>query len=190
MKRKTETLRVRSFAWAAGGLALVLLLFAGCPTTDSLYGQAYLKFLERDEAQALKLLSAIIEKDARYVPAYILEAAIFETRGDWNRTEAILLQAKKTASASPVVCFNLGNIYFKKGEFAKAVDEYTRALELNPGFNEAYINRANARLKLGDLPAALKDYETFLSNTKGDYPNVRALVNLLRQDLALAPATR
>ena len=42
-------------------------------------------------------------------------------------------------------------------------------------------------MKIRDYPAALDDYEKFLSLTGKDYPNVRELVKLLRRDLGLGP---
>jgi len=172
---------------ACGALLALLLVLAGCPSVNGMYGEAYSRYVSRDEAGALALLDKIIEKDGRYVPAYVLKAAIYETRGDWNKSEEVLAAARETATPSAVVCFNLGNIQFKKGEFKKAVDEYTRALALDPSLEAAYVNRANALMGAGEHGAALKDYETFLGLTKKDYPNVKSLVKLLRAELGTEP---
>ena len=174
-------------ALAAAAVTTLIAVLSGCPSTDNLYGQAYSHFTRREEDKALALLARIIERDARYTPAYLLRSTILEVRGDWAGAEQALRDAEEHASPSPVVNFNLGNIHFKRGEYDKAVDEYSRALRINPGFTEAYINRANARMKLRDYPAALDDYEKFLSLTGKDYPNVRELVKLLRRDLGLGP---
>ncbi|MBN2353705.1 MAG: tetratricopeptide repeat protein [Spirochaetales bacterium] len=187
MKRNDPRRLTLRKAAALTALSLLLLVLAACPTVNGMYGEAYSLYVNRDESGALSLLDKIIEKDGSYVPAYVLKAAIYETRGDWNASEEILAAAQKTATPSSVVCFNLGNILFKKGEFRKAADEYTRALELDPALEAAYVNRANARLGLGEREAALKDYETFLGLTKKDYPNVKALVKLLRRELGKEP---
>jgi tetratricopeptide (TPR) repeat protein len=169
---------------AVCALLLCLASFlAGCPTVAGMYGEAYYQYLGHDESRALGLLEQIIAKDARYTPAYVLEAAIYETRGDWNKSEETLRLAQQAGPPSPIVCFNLGNVYFKKADYRKAVDEYTRALALNPAFAEAYLNRANAHMDLKEYEAALRDYESFLGLAKEDNPNVRALVKLLREDL-------
>jgi tetratricopeptide (TPR) repeat protein len=188
MKRFSKKRSHGRFLLFAAVLGFFLLLFSGCPTTNGLYGQAYLHFVNRDEARALELLGRIIEREARYTPAYVLEAAIYEGRGNWNKSEEILLAAQKQAPPSPVVCFNLGNIYFKKGEYRQAADQYSRALTFNPGFTEAYINRANSLMAAADYEAALRDYEKFLSLAPKEYPNVRELVRLLRRELKLDPA--
>jgi tetratricopeptide (TPR) repeat protein len=51
-----------------------------------------------------------------------------------------------------------GNLAFASGDFQKAVDEYTAALELQPSFKEAYQKRAEAYLKSGNTPKAVDDY--------------------------------
>ena len=168
-------------------LAVLVLSLTGCPSTDNLYGQAYSHYTRRDEARALELLSLIIERDERYVPAYVLQSTIYETRGDWAAAEQALRAAEEKAPPSPVVSFNLGNIHFKKGEYGKAVEKYTRSIQINTSFNEAYINRANAHMKLKEYPDALRDYEKFLSLPGKEYTNVRELVKVLRRDLGLGP---
>jgi tetratricopeptide (TPR) repeat protein len=168
-------------------LTALTLVLTGCPSTNNLYGQAYSHFTQREEEKALELLARIIAQDARYTPAYVLQSTIYETRGDWSGAEQSLRAAEDKAPPSPVVSFNLGNIYFKKGDYGRAVEQYSRAVNLNPVFIEAYINRANARMQLKDYPAALADYEKFLALTGKEYPNVRDLVKLLRRDLGLGP---
>jgi tetratricopeptide (TPR) repeat protein len=44
------------------------------------------------------------------------------------------------------------------GDSRKAIPEFDRALELNPNFRSAYVNRANARLRLVQIKAALDDF--------------------------------
>ena len=169
-------------------LSVLVVTLTGCPSTNNLYGQAFSLYTKHDEARALELLNRIIERDARYVPAYVLKSTIYQTRGDWTAAEQALLTAEQKAPPSPVVNFNLGNIYFLQGEFNKAVESFTRAVQINPAFNEAYINRANAYMKLKDYPAALADYEKFLSLTGKEYDNVRRLVILLRRELGKGAA--
>ena len=52
-----------------------------------------------------------------------------------------------------------GNKYFRQEEYAAAVQYYDRAINLNPGFAEAYNNRGIAKAKLGQYEAAITDYD-------------------------------
>jgi protein O-GlcNAc transferase len=171
---------------AIGGLALVCAL-AACPSTDALYGRAYMHYTKREEAEALRLLAQIIEKDSRYTAAYVLESVIYQARGDWTGAEKALRAAGDKAPGSPVVSFNLGNVLFKAGEFRKAAAEYSKALAVNPAFAEAFLNRANAWMKLAEYKKALDDYEQFLDLSGEKHENVQALTKLLRQELGVAP---
>ena len=46
-----------------------------------------------------------------------------------------------------------------RGEFVSAIKDYDTAIHLAPDFADAYINRGDAREKLGDLEGAIKDYD-------------------------------
>eukprot|EP01123_Difflugia_compressa_P004587 TRINITY_DN16028_c0_g1_i1.p1 TRINITY_DN16028_c0_g1~~TRINITY_DN16028_c0_g1_i1.p1 ORF type:complete len:587 (-),score=151.01 TRINITY_DN16028_c0_g1_i1:105-1865(-) len=50
-----------------------------------------------------------------------------------------------------------GNDFFKKGQFAQAVDRYSEAIKRDPGNYVLYTNRATALTKLGAFGDALKD---------------------------------
>ena len=52
---------------------------------------------------------------------------------------------------------NLGNDFYRLGQYEKAVDYYAKALELNPSLTESYFNRALAYARLGDYDSALAD---------------------------------
>ena len=40
--------------------------------------------------------------------------------------------------------YNRGIAYGDKGEYDKAIEDYSKAIELNPEYAEAYNNRGNA----------------------------------------------
>ncbi len=52
-----------------------------------------------------------------------------------------------------------GNDYFDTGDYERAVEAFTKALELRPGEPGVLVNRANARMMLGDNQGALADYD-------------------------------
>ncbi|HOZ70556.1 MAG TPA: tetratricopeptide repeat protein [Chitinophagaceae bacterium] len=53
---------------------------------------------------------------------------------------------------------NSGDEKFKKNDFTGAIQDFTKAIELNPNFSNAYFNRALSRNKLQDFPGAISDY--------------------------------
>lgn len=53
---------------------------------------------------------------------------------------------------------NRGIARFNLEQYAEAVNDFNRAIELNPVFTQAYNNRGNARYKLNDYQGAMADY--------------------------------
>ncbi len=59
--------------------------------------------------------------------------------------------------------FDLAFSYQGEGEYQKAIRHYTKAIELNPGAPEAYINRAAAYASTSEFDLALRDLEASLA---------------------------
>lgn len=72
-----------------------------------------------------------------------------------------------------------GNVHFNQGEYKKALDSYTQALELQPGYKACLVQRSKCYLRLGDPDAALRDAEESLAEdkeyNKGLYQKAEAL---------------
>ena len=70
--------------------------------------------------------------------------------------------------------YNKGAELSGDGQYAEAVDEYTRALELDDELVDAYINRGNAYINLAQYEAAVADLDSAIAL---DHENTIALVN-------------
>ena len=55
-----------------------------------------------------------------------------------------------------------GYIYFRKGDYKTAIQQYTATVNTNPRYANAYCDRATAHLRSGNYKAALDDYATAL----------------------------
>lgn len=53
--------------------------------------------------------------------------------------------------------FNRGNIYCKNEKYLSALDEYDKAINIEPEFAEAYYNRGLVRILLNDIEGGAKD---------------------------------
>lgn len=78
---------------------------------------------------------------------------------------------------------NEGNIFIKKQDYAKAVDLYTRAIELDENHSIYFSNRALAHLKLDNFQSSLNDCEKALTldptNLKAHHRRGLAYIGLL-----------
>jgi tetratricopeptide (TPR) repeat protein len=120
-------------------------------------------FLANRPQEALPLLEAAFAEDPAHVKAalYLGTVYIQLNRND----EAIAVFRKilpRSGNQSALVAFNLGNVYFIKGESVFAEQFYTQAVQADPAYAPAWLNRANARIKNGDLRGAIPDYEQYL----------------------------
>jgi tetratricopeptide (TPR) repeat protein len=57
----------------------------------------------------------------------------------------------------PVALFNHGTSYADKGQYDKAISDYTKAIEINPRFAEAYNNRWGTYFHKGEYEKAWDD---------------------------------
>ncbi|SRR5258708_97428 len=70
--------------------------------------------------------------------------------------------------------FNLGNYDYESGNCGKAISEYTKSIQLNPKYPQAYNNRAYTYMRMRNYSAALSDLNKALE-LKPDY--IQALMN-------------
>jgi tetratricopeptide (TPR) repeat protein len=65
---------------------------------------------------------------------------------------------------------NRGIAYAGKHQYEQAVQDYSRAIGLNPKFDKAYVNRGNAYWHLGKYEVSFADYQTAIKLNPAD-PN-------------------
>jgi len=64
--------------------------------------------------------------------------------------------------------YNRGLAYTKLNQHEQAMEDYDRAIALNPNFAEAYYNRGNAYAKLNQPERAIKDYDRAIALNPND----------------------
>ena len=85
-------------------------------------------------------------------------------RRNLESTEGIEALERITSEDPEVIdaWFMLGNEYFKRREYERAIANFLRALELKPGYDLAVINMANAYRRLGEDDKAMEGYRRFM----------------------------
>ena len=57
---------------------------------------------------------------------------------------------------------NRSSVFVDKGEYEAAIEDCTRAIEINPTYANAYANRAGAYYRLGNIKQTILDLEKYL----------------------------
>jgi tetratricopeptide (TPR) repeat protein len=87
-----------------------------------------------------------------------LRIALAEQRKGIQAKAKVEQQAPGPASANPAFHYRLGNMYKAKGQWEEAIEEYQKALSLQPGFTDAMNNLALVYVMQGEHDKALPLY--------------------------------
>jgi protein O-mannosyl-transferase len=79
--------------------------------------------------------------------------------GYWRSNITLFGHALEATSDNYVIQENRGAAYAKLGNYSRAIEDYDRAIEINPQYSEAYNNRGVAYGKLGNYRRAIEDYD-------------------------------
>jgi len=77
--------------------------------------------------------------------------------GDYKSAEALLKDALVVEPENPSILCDLGTLFYDRGEPARALDFFDRAVLLNPSSSLALSNRSGVLLRLGQNDRALAD---------------------------------
>jgi len=174
-------------------LIWVLLFFAGLCYGQTNFAKGEELLMKNQPAQAESFLMRAIADDPGNPVAYIYLGIVYEQIG---RTEdAITIYRRILPSAgnfSANVANNLGNVYFQKGNIDTAEQYYTQAIGFDSGYPNAYLGRANTRIKTGNLKNAVSDYQQYLKldPRSSQRAKIEQLVNLIQTEAAEAEMKR
>ncbi|MEL6347963.1 MAG: tetratricopeptide repeat protein [Myxococcota bacterium] len=112
--------------------------------------------LKEKIANARVELEKALELDPQLVVAMMFLAQLHMDNRDWESTVAVLEQARALQPNNPGIHLNLGIGYRGLGRFEEAQRSYQKALELDPGNPDPYLNLA---VLLGDH---MKSYDAAL----------------------------
>jgi len=150
-------------------------------------------FMQNKPQEALRHLETAVSEDPAHVQASLYLGIVYL---QINRVDDAIATYKKIlpggGTESSRIAFNLGNAYFVKGDSILARQYYTQAIEADPSFSSAYLNRANTLVKSGELEEALTDYDAFLSLEPGSpkREQVVKLMAFIREEFAAVERRR
>lgn len=170
------------------GFITGLALFMALPGfSQSNFNRGEELFMLNKPGEALVFLELAVSEDPAHVRAFQYLGRVYEQLGRLDEAIAAYRKILPRAGAeSARIAFNLGNVYFMKGNMAFAEQFYTQALEEDSVFAPAYLNRANTRVKAGSLKDAVVDYELYLSLEPRSprRPEIERMLSFIREEFA------
>jgi tetratricopeptide (TPR) repeat protein len=191
--REMDGLRNREIA---GVLVLGLALYFGGAErgfTQNAFSQGEEFFIRNKPREALPYLEAAAAEDPAHVRAFLYLGMAYEQLGRIEDAIAAYRRILPRGGAETArIAYNLGNAYYTGGNISFAAQYYTQAIEADPAYASAYLNRANARVQAGSLGEAVSDYELYLSLEphSPQRPRIEQLIVFIREEFAEAERRR
>jgi len=141
-------------------------------------------FMQNEPAQAVVFLERALAEDPANTVVYLYLGVVYEQLGRADDAIAIYRRILPMAgNLSANVANNLGNVYFKRDNNEEAERFFSQAVSFDPLYPQAFLGRANTRMRSGNLQSAILDYEQYLMLA----PNARQRV-FIEQLIALVRA--
>ncbi len=167
-----------------------LLLSDWVPRLDD-YNPVYRFAAEREAKKILKNFHGNLNRD-KFIKAKIYILLANENKPDYfNKAEDILRELIKTSPNLPKYYLAIGELYAKKGNFEKALNNYNKTLKLLPSLNDKRVNRLHKEnikyeqylvyQNLGKLYLKQKQYKEAAKYYKLAYNNNLADIILLKR---------
>lgn len=168
-------------------LALIALVFAAAaPFSRGAsfleQGESALRDNQPDRAKAL--LEAALNQTPNDEKVFLYLGVAEIQLGQLAKAADTFKQGLSVASGlQDVFYYNIGNVYFMQNQNTLAEGMYSQAIKTNPNLAEAYLNRANARMKLENYDGAASDYTVYLSLEPNapQRPEIEKLLGLLKE---------
>ncbi|MCL2184963.1 MAG: tetratricopeptide repeat protein [Treponema sp.] len=186
MINKTVILSINK---ACSMLFLTVLCFVQIQglNAQSNYARGEELYMHNKPSEAAVFLERALAEDPANIRTFLYLGVVYEQLGRANEAITVYLQIlPRAGNMSANVASNLGNVYFKRGSTEDAEKYYTQAIDYNSRYSQAFLGRANTKIKAGKLLEAIDDYELYLTlePSSPQRQNIESLVNLIQSEIA------
>lgn len=121
-------------------------------------------FMENKPQEAVPVLEMATKEAGAEEKLFLYLGIAYQQLGRWD--EAIASFRRGLGSSTLYrhqFLFNIANSFYAQGKNSFSLEYYDQALAIKNDYSAAYLNRANAKMRLGDHSAAVSDYSLYLS---------------------------
>lgn len=160
-----------------------LLAAASVPGFASDYAEQGQKlFMENRPQEAVAVLEMAAKETGADEKTHLYLGIAYQQLGRWD--DAVTAFRRGLSSAvlyRHLFLFNIANSFYAQGRNAFAIEYYDQAIAAKGDYAAAFLNRANARMRLSDYAGAIGDYSLYLSMDpgSGQAAEIRRLLDLL-----------
>lgn len=131
----------------------------------------YANFLKgnHDFSQAETYYKQAIGKDPLHLPTYTNLIDLYTTNNQQGKSFALLNELTQKYPKAPDFWNLLGNTYFSKNEYSKAIDAFNQAIALDASYAKSYTNLGYSELQTNQYESAKKNY--LRANNSNPYAN-------------------
>ena len=147
----------------------------------ALYNLALIYIKQEKLDRALVHLNALSEVEKDNSRGILLRAVVLKRRGQFELLKEDLATILDKDPANPEAWELLGRSHYREKRYQEALQAFQKALELNPGLTEMYLQLAQVQTLLDQGEAAVQSYQTFLAKHPDDFEGRFLLGRLHRQ---------
>ncbi len=142
--------------------------------TQARYLLGLIRHFEERHDEALQLLREALSQNPYLSAAELDMALIYSQRGDWGDAEEIFERLTGRNSADPDLFGFVGQAHLARGQVDEALDDFTKAMELDPENLYALKGRVRCELRLGRFTKGMALLAPYLERFS-DYPDLLKL---------------
>ena len=133
-------------------------------------GLAYLE--KKDISRGQEIMSQLVGTDATFAPAYVALALSYLDSGKTDAADFVAKRGFERAGSSSSILNLLGTISRSQGKLDEGLEWFAKAINADPTYIPAIVNRSAISLEKGDLELASKEISKALDL---DSENIDAL---------------
>lgn len=149
--------------------------------TESLVKQARNELLVKSIDRLVLPYKTMVANDPGNIKARLQIAILYARYGLYKDAEIAFEALDELAPNNSAVKTNQGNLYFLQQAYEKAIENYSRAAELDSDDGGIWINLSMAQYKAGDIKQAKNSYERAIQLNAGLKKEYDAFSKLLSQ---------